>query len=599
MKPIFILAMAALFTVGCQKQESEAERNAEVERQVQQRLAAEKQAEEQQRITQGQVDLSQRVEDLEKQPAASAAPVETEPEREQASGQPDYDQDEESDTQATGDYSTFFSHLDSEGDWIETSNYGYVWQPRVARQSHSWRPYTLGRWVYTDAGWTWISEEPFGWATYHYGRWTRLRNVGWIWVPGNQWAPAWVSWRSNNDYVGWAPLPPEARFDRGSGIHNWADNYYDIGPDQYSFVQTSSLGEQNLAPAIVPPERNMAIVNQTVNVTNITYNNAKVMNNGPRYEDVRSRSQRPIERLRLERQVSVNTHAGDLHAVVRGDVVQIPGPVIARAQSVERPRTVRENIAQVVVDHGWEAGADRQAAEKTRAKMRGEATPPPNAPSRTFVRPQAAPAARTAAPVASASPHASVSRPLTTPAISVTATPTPLITPRATSTPQVQATAASKPASSTPPKTRATPVPRAPEVTMTPAPSATPLRRPSVLPAPPRSEMAPAASPEASSSITPAEASSAAPPSGRFNRPVQKGPEVNRERQLRRPQNGPAITPTPSAGTPIPEVASGSATPDGASSPAASQWQQNRAERSSRRPGRVPERPSPSPSVTP
>src|SRR5437773_2233500 len=91
-------------------------------------------------------------------------------------------------------------------------------QPREAQGSRDWRPYTDGHWVYTDVGWTWVSEEPFGWATYHYGRWTRLRNIGWVWVPGDEWAPAWVSWRKNNDYVGWAPLPPEAQFDRRSGI---------------------------------------------------------------------------------------------------------------------------------------------------------------------------------------------------------------------------------------------------------------------------------------------------------------------------------------------------------------------------------------------
>jgi uncharacterized protein YraI len=34
------------------------------------------------------------------------------------------------------------------------------------------RPYTVGRWVFTDRyGWMWASSEPFGWATYHYGRW--------------------------------------------------------------------------------------------------------------------------------------------------------------------------------------------------------------------------------------------------------------------------------------------------------------------------------------------------------------------------------------------------------------------------------------------
>ncbi len=130
--------------------------------------------------------------------------------------------------------------------------------------------------VYTDAGWTWVSEEPFGWATYHYGRWVRLRRIGWVWVPGEEWAPAWVSWRTSKNYVGWAPLPPEARFDRKSGIRNWADNYYDIGPDQYAFVPGDEFGSRRIQRSVVPVERNVTIVIETTNVTNITYANATI-----------------------------------------------------------------------------------------------------------------------------------------------------------------------------------------------------------------------------------------------------------------------------------------------------------------------------------
>ncbi len=164
-------------------------------------------------------------------------------------------------------------------------------------KSRDWRPYTNGRWVYTDAGWTWISDEQFGWATYHYGRWIRLRSVGWVWVPGEQWAPAWVSWRKGNDYVGWAPLPPEAQFDRQTGIRNWADNYYDIGPEQYAFVPTNEFGRQLTPREIVPTERNVTIINQTTNVTNITYNNSRIVDRGPSYDELRARSRQPIERL--------------------------------------------------------------------------------------------------------------------------------------------------------------------------------------------------------------------------------------------------------------------------------------------------------------
>src|SRR5436309_3853159 len=106
----------------------------------------------------------------------------------------------------------FYDNL-SGGDWIEVADYGYVWQPSVAVSNTAWRPYADGYWTYTDLGWTWVSYEDFGWATYHYGRWARLSDYGWVWVPGRdadlEWGPAWVSWRTGGEYVGWAPLPPE------------------------------------------------------------------------------------------------------------------------------------------------------------------------------------------------------------------------------------------------------------------------------------------------------------------------------------------------------------------------------------------------------
>ena len=32
-----------------------------------------------------------------------------------------------------------------------------------------WRPYWDGRWVLTEYGWTFVSDDPWGWATWHYG----------------------------------------------------------------------------------------------------------------------------------------------------------------------------------------------------------------------------------------------------------------------------------------------------------------------------------------------------------------------------------------------------------------------------------------------
>jgi hypothetical protein len=69
-------------------------------------------------------------------------------------------------------------------------------------------PYSEGYWQRTEAGWYWVSAEPWAWATYHYGRWDLSADFGWYWVPQIQWAPAWVSWHSGGGYIGWAPLYP-------------------------------------------------------------------------------------------------------------------------------------------------------------------------------------------------------------------------------------------------------------------------------------------------------------------------------------------------------------------------------------------------------
>jgi hypothetical protein len=99
----------------------------------------------------------------------------------------------------------FRSTLSAHGDWYASPRYGEVWRPRVGV---GWRPYYYGTWLWTDEGWYWDSDEPFAWAVYHYGRWVYDPAWSWVWVPGYQWAPAWVTWRFADDVVGWSPLAP-------------------------------------------------------------------------------------------------------------------------------------------------------------------------------------------------------------------------------------------------------------------------------------------------------------------------------------------------------------------------------------------------------
>src|SRR6516164_9046519 len=183
-------------------------------------------------------------------------------------------------------YNVFYERLQSEGRWFDDDKYGYVWQPSEAESDENWRPYSDGHWAYTDRGWTWVSNEDFGWATYHYGRWARRADIGWVWIPGTRWAPAWVSWRESNDHVGWAPLPPEVADDSRTDVGEWVDNYYDIGPTAYLFVKTSDLSRPSYRDVVLPPSKDTEFFSETKNVTNIAFDGDIVADNGPRYEQI-------------------------------------------------------------------------------------------------------------------------------------------------------------------------------------------------------------------------------------------------------------------------------------------------------------------------
>jgi Family of unknown function (DUF6600) len=69
----------------------------------------------------------------------------------------------------TPEVSFFYDQLAPHGQWFWLEPYGWVWTPNDV--DTAWRPYTDGHWVYTDCGWTWVSEREWGWAPFHYGRW--------------------------------------------------------------------------------------------------------------------------------------------------------------------------------------------------------------------------------------------------------------------------------------------------------------------------------------------------------------------------------------------------------------------------------------------
>ena len=113
----------------------------------------------------------------------------------------------------TEDAAMFYQELAQYGEWVDYENYGPVWHP--TQVDPEWRPYVNGRWVPTEQGQVFETQEPWGWATYHYCNWMPTTSYGWVWVPGRTWYPSTVDWRTTPEdtpkeaaYVGWAPIPP-------------------------------------------------------------------------------------------------------------------------------------------------------------------------------------------------------------------------------------------------------------------------------------------------------------------------------------------------------------------------------------------------------
>ena len=300
----------------------------------------------------------------------------------------------------------FYNNL-SGGNWIDVEGYGYGWQPDVAVSDPNWRPYSDGYWAYTDYGWTWISYEDFGWATYHYGRWANLADNGWVWIPGSDldWGPAWVSWRTGGDYIGWAPLPPRGAdvVYEGQPIGASVDVEYDIGPQYYNFCDIRFIGEPVLRDRIFPPTQNITYITNTVNVTNIYVQNNVVYNYGPNYNVVNEYSSRPIQRLTIERQT-----AGDLSAAaksgaltkVQGNKLVVAAPLkLAKSPLSVAPPAVKAKVAQPKIEHGWKGVSNRAEVEqKIKAENPKNIPPPTRAAARTAGSPPAVGASPPAAP---------------------------------------------------------------------------------------------------------------------------------------------------------------------------------------------------------
>ncbi len=195
----------------------------------------------------------------------------------------------------------FFSELQPYGNWYKLRGGITVWRP--ANIKFDWQPYRYGRWFWTDNGWYWNSEEDFGFITYHYGRWYFDDYYGWVWVPGNRWAPAWVDWRYDNDYIGWAPLPPYAEFSISIGLH-FSNNFH-YGYRYWNFVKYRNFSSPYVYKFFVGSKYKYRVYTRTKYRNNYAYVRGRVVNRGVDIKFVRKRSGGKIVTREIKRVNSV------------------------------------------------------------------------------------------------------------------------------------------------------------------------------------------------------------------------------------------------------------------------------------------------------
>jgi hypothetical protein len=246
----------------------------------------------------------------------------------------------------------FHDRLAPYGEWVSVNRYGSCWRPRhIARD---WRPYTVGRWVYSDYGWTWVSDESWGWATYHYGRWVDDPDYGWIWVPDETWGPAYVSWRYGDGWIGWAPLPPGISL--GAAVE--IDRY--VRPSAYAFVQAQYFPDPQIRTHIVTGARNGSLIPVTRNVTRYESGGGRIVDRGV--------DPREVERA-----------SG--HRMVRLQVRDTSDPRPSRARvannqlMVYRPSAANREAARPSAQPGPHGSREPAIQPRAQAQRRGE---PPN-----------------------------------------------------------------------------------------------------------------------------------------------------------------------------------------------------------------------------
>ncbi len=245
----------------------------------------------------------------------------------------------------TVDYSYFYKELQGKGEWIEVSakdlgidikpgsslnNYYnhkliaellgiktahaqtdaelfniFVWRPANElaatmineNENKEYVPYNDGQWLNTDQGWYFKANTPEEDMTCHYGRWTQDPNLGYVWLPGKVWAPAWVDWRENEDYVAWAPVPP------GTYIQNDAITQTTLNENRFTIVEKKHFIEPSVYKYRYQyvENKNKIMIKEMIKRDGVIIKNKTVINKGPEVSVIEKSAGKKIEQVKIKK----------------------------------------------------------------------------------------------------------------------------------------------------------------------------------------------------------------------------------------------------------------------------------------------------------
>jgi len=164
---------------------------------------------------------------------------------------------------------------------------------------------------------------------------------GWLWVPGGEWASAWVSWRYGDGYIGWAPIPPVIGWSDGAGlipsglaIDEW------IPPFWYCFVEEEFFFKEQVKDYITLSARNDTLVKLTKNVTSYAASDHHVINRAIDIDRIEKDTGQAINRYRI---VDVESRRAECRARVKDGEMAFYRPDVSTATRGPAPRSLSSN----------------------------------------------------------------------------------------------------------------------------------------------------------------------------------------------------------------------------------------------------------------